>query len=155
MFLTPGVYPLPVPSKVPKEGVKLFSLYKLTVNEIFIKMSCQNFFNLSEKEIRKIVRENAKVYESMLLNYDQPAFPFEDNYLNKIINEELGEELKTKIMRQLEHDFKSVFYTQVLTKIQSARPRDQIRERTEVPITPISFNSCKPCPPIKPARKKQ
>ena len=118
-------------------------------------MSGQNFFKLPEKEIRKIVRENAKFYQRMLLNYDQPAFPFQDNYLNKIIDEELGDELRSKIMRQLEHDFESAFYTQVLTKIQSARPRDQIRERTEVPIKPISFNSCKHCPPIKPARKKQ
>ena len=118
-------------------------------------MSYQNFFNLPENEIRKIVRENAEAYEAMLLNYDVPAFPFEDNYLNKIIYEEVGEELKTKIIRQLEHDFKSVFYTQVLTKIQSARSRDQIRQRTEIPCKPISFESCKPCPPIKPARKKQ
>ena len=118
-------------------------------------MSCQNFFNLPEKEIRKIVRENAEAYEAMLLNYDEPLFPFADNYLNKIIREEVGEELKTKIIRQLEHDFESVFYTQVLTKIQSERPRDHIKQRTEIPLKPISFNSCKPRPPIKPARKRQ
>ena len=118
-------------------------------------MSVQNFFTLPEKEIRKIVRENAKAYKGMLLNYDEPAFPFQDNYLNKIITEELGEELRTKIMRQLEHDFQSAFYTQVLSKIKSARPRDHIKQRTEVPIKPICYNSCKPRPPIKPARKRQ
>ena len=38
-------------------------------------MEHQNFFNLTGEEIRKIVRNNAKIYEGMLLNYDEPLFP--------------------------------------------------------------------------------
>ena len=116
-------------------------------------MSCQNFFKLSEEEIRKIVRENAKFYEGMLINYDQPAFPFQDNYLNKIIREELSE-IQTLVIRQLQHDFEVKFYEEVLSKIRTIKStRDHIKERKEIQLQPTKIFPCKPCPPIKPLRK--
>ena len=118
-------------------------------------MSCQNFFKLTEEEIRKIVRNNAKIYEGMLLNYDEPLFPFADNYLNKIIREELSE-LEPLVMRQLQHDFQVKFYEEVLSKIRSKKStRDHIKERKEIQLQPSKIFTCKPSAPIKPARKNK
>ena len=117
-------------------------------------MEHQNFFNLTGEEIRKIVRNNAKIYEGMLLNYDEPLFPFADNYLNKIIREELSE-LEPLVMRQLHHDFQVKFYEEVLSKIRSKKARDHIKERNEIKLEPKKIFTCKPSAPIKPTRKNK
>ena len=118
-------------------------------------MSSQNFFKLPEKEIRKIVRENVKKYENMLINYDEPLFPFTDNYLNTMIREELSQ-IKTLIMRQMEHDFDVVFYEEVLRKIRTKKiPRDHIKERKEIQLQPKMIFTRKPPAPIKPVRKNK
>ena len=118
-------------------------------------MEHQNFFNLSGEEIKHIVRTNAKKYENMLINYDEPLFPFTDNYLNTIIREELSQ-IKTLVIRQMEHDFDVLFYEEVLRKIRTKKSsRDHIKERKEIQLQPKKIFTCKPPAPIKPVRKNK
>ena len=118
-------------------------------------MKHQNFFNLSGDEIKHIVRTNVQKYENMLINYDEPLFPFTDNYLNTIIREELSK-IKSLIMRQMEHDFDVIFYEEVLRKIRTKKfPRDHIKERKEIQLQPKMIFTRKPPAPIKPVRKNK